>query len=140
MTRQGQNFVILPVAPGTFLRMFPERHLDGRLLKESGWWTRSGDTYYEGHPVFEVESYVLDSEGGHVTFQRSAGTFYVLGGGHIVDRMFPYPHPMFEVIDADEAEHIRSQMKAAAANRIARRSRSWWPDWLRLAAMRFARA
>ncbi|HEV3245047.1 MAG TPA: hypothetical protein VG102_01680, partial [Candidatus Paceibacterota bacterium] len=58
---------------------------------------------FEGSPVFEVNRFILDREGGHVTFERREGTFYALGGGAIEDVEFPYPHPMFEVIDEAEA-------------------------------------
>ena len=132
------RFVIVPVEPGTFLRTSPEKHPDGKFVK---WTTLMGkETCYEDHPIFEVKSYILDNEGGHVTFQRCAGTFYLLGGGTFVDVKFPYPHAMFEVVGEREAEEIRrSQTQGVIANRSAQR-RWKWPDWLRLRAAKLARA
>ena len=95
---------------------------------------------FEGHPVFEVNTYVLDREGGHVTFyQGGFGTFYMLGGGTIVPVKFPYPHPMFEIVGEVETAQIRAGWTAHyVMEREKRRSRRWnriidsilQPKWL----------
>ena len=134
------RFVIEPIEPGTLLRMSPERHPDRKFVT---WTTFFGkEICHEGQPVLEVKSYILDDKGGHVTFQRQAGTFYVLGGGMLVDVKFPYPHPMFQVIGEAEAEGLRLQWHAEDLIEVARNRSRWprWPDWLRWPTVRLADA
>lgn len=127
--------VIEPVEPGTLLRVSPEKHPDGKFVM---WTTLFGkESCYEGNPIFEVKSYILDREGGHVTFERYAGTFYVLGGGSIVDMKFPYPHPMFEVVGDAEAEQLRLRWQAEDLIELARSRRGRWLNWLLPRALTF---
>lgn len=125
-----------PIKPGTFVRMFPERHPDGRYIQDTAWTGRS--VYFEGHPVFEVTSFILDGSGTYVTFCRQPGTFYLFGAGDIEDRKFPFPHAMFEVLDDVEAEQIRLSRRREIAARQVQRKRWAWPSWLWPRAMRQA--
>ena len=131
---------VVPVEPGTFVRMFPERHPDGKYYKDTKW--NGKILYFEGHPAFEVASFILDRSGTYVTFERADGTFYLRG--EFDDVKFPFPHPMFEIVDEAEAAQFRAQKdRARAILRAEYAKRRWywpfsirWPDWLRLRTLR----
>lgn len=125
---------IVPVQPGTLLRMFPERHPDGKCLKDTTWLGKQ--IYYEGHPVFEVKSYILDEEGGHVTLYGEGAT-YVMGSGEIKDKKFPFPCPMFEILGEAEAAQSRLQQETEDLIELARHPWGRWFDWLRVPVARF---
>ena len=117
--------------------MFPDRQTGLEFAKRT---TMIGKVIpFAGNPVFEAKSYVLDEYGGHVTFRREEGTFDVFGGGRIEDIKFPYPDPMFEVIDEAEATRIKAQWRAAAASQLERH-RWKWLDWFRFGTARLAQA
>jgi hypothetical protein len=106
-----------------------------RFFPKSTTWSYQ-DIPFDGHPVFEVDSYVLDRDGGHVTFDRGGeGTFVVYGGGRIEPVQFPYPHAMFEVVG--EAETLRIKSQRRAARQQAHRPGKWlsrlWPWVARVA-------
>lgn len=119
---------VVPVEPGTVLSHSPEHDTDNWLV--SGWTWHNRPIPFIGKHVFEVKSYILDRDGGHVTFERAVGTYDVYGGGRIEDIKFPYPHPMFEVVGEAEAARIKSEWKRENAARRSRRRWSWH-DWLR---------
>ena len=130
---------ITPIQPGTFIRMFPERHPDGKYWKDTTW--NGKPVYFEGHPVFEVASFILDRCGTYVTFQRDDGTCYMRGSAEFHDKKFPFPHPMFEIVGEAEAAQLRERRdRALAVLRAEYAKRSWlwpfsirlWPGWLRL--------
>ena len=117
---------IVPVEPGTILSHSPELDTDNWLV--SGWTWRSKPIPFVGKHVFEVKSFILDKDGGHVTFERSVGTYVIYGGGRIEDIKFPYPHPMFEVVGEAETTRIKAKWEAEdVANRERRRRK--WPSW-----------
>src|SRR3989344_8773387 len=133
--RRGDQEIV-PVRHGTLLRMFPERQGRDVFPKRITWLGKA--IPFVGNPVFEVESYIFDRDGGHVTFNRGGeGTFVVFGGGRIESVKFPYPHPMFEVIDEAEATQIRLQWQTDDLIKLAT-SRWWrWPNGLWWSTSRF---
>ncbi len=133
---------IVPVAPGTLLQMFPERHPEGQYLQDYTGWLGQTPVYYTGHPVFQVRSFIWDREGTHVTFDWGAGTIIAGGYGGIKYKKFPYPSPMFEVVDEAVARYIRADWETAVAiQRTRRHRRRWkWPHWLHFRKARLATA
>lgn len=130
----------VPIKPGTLLKM--------SLKRADGWFDEPTTIFGRKIPapatrVLEVESFILDKNGGHVTFEREQGTYDVYGGGRIEDIKFPYPHAMFEVIDEAEAAHIRAEQDVlgvieAATHPLGRLMR--WLDQLRSQPAKFATA
>ncbi len=117
------------VMPGTFIRMFPERDPEGRHFKDHTW--RGKKLYFEGHPVFEVKSFIVDGGGSYVTFERADGTSFVMGGGDIIDKKFAFPHPTLEIVGEEEAAAIRVRRRAWIESNRAQKRPSWlqwlWP-------------